>query len=382
LGCSRTRNAFCKVTGYGLLTVILCGTLLAGLNPGEFSFDNDVEWIGNGPGIRFGTYAIAFTEPIISAEQSDSFASSGFTFEVVLELPRIPSRGFQFIAAFHSGEDRSQLVIGQWRNHIIVMNGDDYDHKRRKPRLSVEIEESPRKWRLMTVTSSKDETAVYLDGRRIGSKADLLLRIPGERRKGRLLLGNSVYNKHSWAGAISRLALYSTVLHEDDINRHHLELQHAGDDVSVKSENPHLLYRFDETGGSIVRDHSDQHAHLSIPSKTVRLARRVFVSPLVDFNFSRSFVRDFVVNIIGFMPLGFVLMLTLRNFSGNARQSGIVYVVAIGFVVSFGIELLQSWMPSRSSAQLDLLLNTLGAYFGAVCFTLISHGESPSPASE
>ena len=372
----RTRNVLGRVTGYGLFVVVLCGTLLAGLSPGEFSFDNEVEWIRSGPGIRFGRYAIAFTEPIVTSEVSENFASSGFTLEMAVDVTGFRSGGFQFIAAFHNGEDRSQLVVGQWRNHIIVMNGDDYNHKRRNPRLSVEIEKSPRTWRVLTITSNKEETAIYLDGQRVGSKANLLLRIPGERRSGRLLLGNSVYNKHSWEGAISRLALFSTVLLDEDIKRHHWEFHEGHQNAPPASDTPYLVYLFDEAGGQIVRDHSDNKADLAIPLKTVRLARRVFVSPLVDFSLNRSFVHDFVVNVVGFMPLGFVLMLTLPNFGRRGLRNGVVCVVAIGFAVSFGIEFLQSWMPSRSSAQLDLLLNTLGAFFGALCFSLLARGKS------
>jgi VanZ family protein len=44
---------------------------------------------------------------------------------------------------------------------------------------------------------------------------------------------------------------------------------------------------------------------------------------------------------------------------------GVIIAAALCFSVSLLIEIVQAWMPSRSSASLDLLLNTLGALIGA-----------------
>ena len=49
---------------------------MAGLNPSEFAFDNQVNWIPGGLGIQFGEYAIVFTEPFVTADQAASLGSS------------------------------------------------------------------------------------------------------------------------------------------------------------------------------------------------------------------------------------------------------------------------------------------------------------------
>jgi glycopeptide antibiotics resistance protein len=41
-------------------------------------------------------------------------------------------------------------------------------------------------------------------------------------------------------------------------------------------------------------------------------------------------------------------------------------------MTSLLIEILQSWLPSRSSTLLDLTLNSLGALTGVVCYMIFS----------
>ena len=50
--------------------------------------------------------------------------------------------GFAFIAQIHSGDDRTQLVIGRWSEYLIVMNGDDYKHRLKHPRISARLSET------------------------------------------------------------------------------------------------------------------------------------------------------------------------------------------------------------------------------------------------
>lgn len=70
------------------------------------------------------------------------------------------------------------------------------------------------------------------------------------------------------------------------------------------------------------------------------------------------------------MPFGFILYGTLIRLGGAFEKQGVLLTVAFCFLVSFAIEILQAWMPSRSSDLLDLLLNTLGAWLGALTYRL------------
>jgi glycopeptide antibiotics resistance protein len=53
---------------------------------------------------------------------------------------------------------------------------------------------------------------------------------------------------------------------------------------------------------------------------------------------------------------------------GKFPVNYILIAVFAGFLLSLMIEILQAWLPSRSSDVFDLVLNTTGAFLGAVIY--------------
>jgi VanZ family protein len=80
---------------------------------------------------------------------------------------------------------------------------------------------------------------------------------------------------------------------------------------------------------------------------------------------------DFASNVVGYVPLGFLLALSrLRRGSQGARAPdnsaaiGIATIAAA--VLALGMESLQNYLPSRVASNVDLVLNVVGAVIGAV----------------
>ena len=84
------------------------------------------------------------------------------------------------------------------------------------------------------------------------------------------------------------------------------------------------------------------------------------------FNFNSRFIRDIIINLIGFIPLGFFLNATFVKAGGSFERHGVLITVVLCITVSLAIKTLQAWMPSRSSDCLDFVLNTLGALLGVM----------------
>ena len=161
---------------------------------------NGVSRIEGQTGIRFRKYGIAYTDPIKELNKANGFGENGFSIEIALK-PLNYEEGFNFIFALHNGNDRSQLLLGQWRSWIIAMNGDDYDHKRRVKRISVNAASRSPAIQFIAITTGKDGTNVYINGQLVKSKEDLTLLIPHGDNV-RLTLGNSPYGRQSWRGDI------------------------------------------------------------------------------------------------------------------------------------------------------------------------------------
>lgn len=72
---------------------------------------------------------------------------------------------------------------------------------------------------------------------------------------------------------------------------------------------------------------------------------------------------DLVSNLVGYMPLGFLLSLAMLR-SGGGRFSWPVAVL-VPALLSLGIETVQNYLPMRIASNVDLALNALGGLVGA-----------------
>ncbi|MDP3636379.1 MAG: VanZ family protein [Azonexus sp.] len=91
------------------------------------------------------------------------------------------------------------------------------------------------------------------------------------------------------------------------------------------------------------------------------------ISPLafLDGGWPRYWtVFDLLANVAVYLPLGFFLTLALKGLPGRFSALCVAILLAAG--VSFGLETLQNWLPSRVPSNVDLVCNTLGGLLGAV----------------
>lgn len=81
--------------------------------------------------------------------------------------------------------------------------------------------------------------------------------------------------------------------------------------------------------------------------------------------FSSEGAMTYILNIIMFMPLGFLLPLIWKNFR-NAKK-----VVLMGFLMSLAIEICQLFNIRTTDID-DLMMNTLGTLVGYCCWKVFS----------
>ena len=73
---------------------------------------------------------------------------------------------------------------------------------------------------------------------------------------------------------------------------------------------------------------------------------------------------DLAANVAVYVPLGFFLTLALYRLPG--RYTAPVLAVLLATAVSFTLETVQNWLPSRVPSNVDLACNAIGGLLGAV----------------
>jgi len=78
---------------------------------------------------------------------------------------------------------------------------------------------------------------------------------------------------------------------------------------------------------------------------------------------------DVVANLVGYMPLGFLLALAMLR--SNWRRTAWPFAVVLSALLSLLVEALQNYLPMRVPSNLDFFLNVSGATLGAsTCWML------------
>jgi hypothetical protein len=126
------------------------------------------------------------------------------------------------------------------------------------------------------------------------------------------------------------------------------------------------LYRFEERQGTVVHDLSGHAPNLYIPSHFRILHQPFLAAPWVEYDPGWDYWEDFLINILGFIPLGFFVSAYVSRVRGYHRVALIATIC--GFIVSLIIEVSQGFMPMRHSGTTDLFTNTLGTYLGSLLY--------------
>jgi len=80
---------------------------------------------------------------------------------------------------------------------------------------------------------------------------------------------------------------------------------------------------------------------------------------------------DVAANVLGYAPLGFFLTLSAMRMGWQTRE--VLASTAAAACLSLAMEGLQSYLPARVPSLPDFLLNTLGAFLGAVLANALEH---------
>ena len=348
-GLSRTRVA-------GVLCIlILCSFAVAGLWPFR-QIRNQITWISNHPGVQFGKHGIILSAGALPADGARACS---------IEMWVKPA----------SGEDSSTLLAFYGPNGVTGfslqrslsdLRLDRENRGGRQTRFYISEALPDGKPVFLTLVLSSNGMAVFLDG--VPARRLPQFRFAPGDCTGHFGVGHSYKGHSSWQGDIRGLAIYNYDLTSEQVLASYQSWQSAGQPDVRKSGKPHALYLFNERGGGIVHDHGTAGVSLTIPDRYQDIQQTWLESPYSSSEAGWGYIEDLLINIGGFVPFGFALTAFLSSL-GMVRRAG-AWAAGSGLVVSLTIEILQGYLPTRSSDFNDVLTNTFGTCLGAMLYLL------------
>ena len=348
-----------------VLCFVLAGVfLIAGWWPFMPFPRNHVSWLAGRHGLAFGRPGVAYDPDPLPAPVADSSGNHapGFAVELSLEAANEPGGSFPHIVTIHDGRTPSIFVIGQWQSELLVrVPAPGRPNRTREAGIKGLRKGEPH---VVVISGDSKTTTFYLDGRLSRQRTDFAL--PLDSIRGQLILGNAATGKSAWSGSLFGLAIFNRALDAKDVAAH--QAVWARGAVHELAHEPGLaaLYSFAEGAGQQVSDHSPNQHHLFIPSEYVVLDKTVLGTSRRVIPRDWYAAKDIVLNLLGFVPFGFLTFIYYRGASTGQWLRTIFIATLTGATLSLVIEVGQVWLPTRHSSLLDLALNTAGSGLGAL----------------
>jgi VanZ family protein len=340
--------------------------LFAGLWPFNFWTSNHAYLIPGGGGLKFDAPAehskrnlggMVLTSNPLACRSKDICEKGALTVQIEATAEN-EGRSCQWrMVELRRSDGTEAFFLSQWKSYLIVRSFNTPPTKGEPYReIGVFGALAAGRKSLVTIVSGLRGTDTYLDGQLVKNFPGVRLLKETETLEGhKLYLGNSPELSCPWAGSVMGFAIFGKAV---DAPRDQKTLQCiSGQEVAA------ACYRFDndKLNGESIPDLSGSANDLWKPKYLV------FKKPLLGLPNSQSFsLSDVTLNLLGFMPLGFLIFLRLFKTKRMPVRTCLFFAVAVGFAVSLAIELTQVWLPGRDSSLLDLIANTVGSAIGGM----------------
>jgi len=341
---------------------ILCGItvtaiLAATLWPFNAFPRNEVRWLTEANGISFDGAGLVISDEPLRTEKNRTQQSC--TLELLLRPAAVKS--LYTILSFYTPNHPGQFLVRQWTDGLLFSH-DVADDRNKIKRRKIDVDHAFEvgKVLLLTIVSGPNGTAVYKNGRQ--AKFFRTFTISQSELSGQIVIGTSPVEYQPWMGEVRGLAIYSSGLTPAQIFDHY-KAWTEGPGVNLSEPDTVALYRFTERAGNKLHNAAHGGPDLEIPRNFTVPHKALLTSPVKEFQASWGYVKDILLNVSGFVPLGFVVCAYLAL--GRSRGKAIFFTIFAAGMLSIAIEVLQAYIPRRVSGTTDIITNTLGATLGA-----------------
>jgi VanZ family protein len=354
------------------LLVYLLVSILFLLWPFDLSLPkrNNVRWLGTSNGIEFLQEGQVISRSPIERLCGRLLMGTGFTLEVWAAANSPDQTGPARIVSYSSDPGTRNFTLGQSNKKLIMrLRTTQTDLNGVRPHVEVED--------VFGFVGPQHIVVAYdFSGQSIFVNGEIRLRrkIPGGTFANwnpsyHLVLGNEATGGRAWNGKIFYVAIYDRALSKQEIHKSYLAGSIQGglssEDDSLVSNGLIARYLFEERKGDKVGNDSKTSTPLDlyIP-KNIHTHENAYLSLNIRQSLKNpSFLGDMALNILVFIPLGFLFHAALRSRYGSSLKT-CVFVFFVGTLFTFGIESLQYFSVTRNSSFIDVTNNILGVTIG------------------
>ncbi len=325
----------------GWLFVVLFVTLW----PFRFFGRNNVS-VEEGYGAHFRLPATVYTSHPVSMP----FESRRWTMAMEIIPGQSGCECPGIIALWGFDRRNCNIMVGQDRDNLQVFLGDRGEHMYFRNVLP------PGRRSQLVVVADSDSTRYFINGMIMGAE-------PAKRSQwahfvpSAIVFGSDAHGNENWEGEIVIFTIVDGTMGPEEV----FQPKQMFDRNSAI-----LLYQFGLAhDGHIINQGRVSDADLVIPSSFTPYRRAYFQNPPLSLHELQAGRDDFLLNIVMFLPGGYLLTLVLTR-KGMSHIWGWLLATFVGLLLTLGIEALQVFLPGRGSSWLDVASNTLGAMVGAM----------------
>jgi VanZ family protein len=267
------------------------------------------------------------------------------------------------ILSFYTPTNPTQFLVRQWRDGLLVSR-DIVKAGNNVKRAKFDVDHVFRAGRLLlvTITSGLHGTVAYVNGQPVQVYPRFIT--SQKELSGQIVMGTSAVDYEPWPGEVRGLAIYSKELTPAEVLRHYGQWSDGRGIDSWELSGAMAYYSFTERAGREIHSAVASGPDLQIP-RTFTVPYKAFLqSPVKEFEASWNYAEDLLMNIAGFVPLGFLFC--AYCVWRRSRWKAILCATLAGGILSLTIEVLQAYIPQRVSGTTDIITNTLGTALGAV----------------
>jgi len=352
--------------GYGRLVEVLClcvlGIMLvAGLWP-FCAPRNRVQWLGDKNGLQFASNSSVLST---TAFHSKGHAANRLESIEIWLVPGSTSNTRTILGFSESDHPGAGFTLRQYKDALFAQQ--HYIDKNGTPRAEwLPVGNAPGEGNplFVSITMGDLGTSIYMDG--VLKRAFARRGTSTNNLTGRLVVADAAEGRSSWPGQVLGLAMYASQLTPSQVAKHYASWTKRQPPFIREDEAPMALFKFDERQGNVVHNQIDSTNNLLIPDRYSALHKPFLASVAHDYQPTWGYWYDIGVNLVGFIPCGFLFTVWLSEV--RVLKYPALTAILVGLLISLMIEVLQAFLPTRSSGITDLITNTLGTAVGATIY--------------